>query len=163
MLPVLPRPAAAFGRPGADKVAFHVGQAAEHGEHQAPGAGAGVGPRLGERAELRLSIHDALDDAEQVEGAPRQAVDPCHRHHIAGAEPVARRRGSARRSRCGRSDKSKTNAGSRGVALPAVAGSLLSSAVVGATGIGVTGRFVRNRTVSRPRGERGANTTYRQT
>ncbi len=45
-LPALLRPAAALGGAGADKVALHVGQAAENGNHQAPGAGAGVGPRL---------------------------------------------------------------------------------------------------------------------
>ena len=52
MLTALLRPAAALGGAGADKVALHVGQAAENGNHQAPGAGAGVGPRLGKRTEL---------------------------------------------------------------------------------------------------------------
>jgi len=37
---------------------------------------------------LSLGVHDALDDAEEVKGAERKPVDPCHRHHIAGAEPV---------------------------------------------------------------------------
>jgi hypothetical protein len=37
---------------------------------------------------LRLGVHDALDDAEQVESTPREAVDPRHRHHVAGAKPV---------------------------------------------------------------------------
>jgi hypothetical protein len=50
------------------------------------GAGAGVGPRLGKRAELRLAIDDALDDGEQVKGAAREAVNPRHRHHVAGGE-----------------------------------------------------------------------------
>ena len=48
MLPALLRPAAAFGGAGADKVALHVRQPAKNGNHQAAGAGAGVGPRLGE-------------------------------------------------------------------------------------------------------------------
>ena len=46
------------------KVALHVGQAAEDGNHQAAGACGGVGPRLGHRAELRARVHDALDDGE---------------------------------------------------------------------------------------------------
>jgi len=58
VLPALLRPASALGSAGADKVALHVGQAAQHGNHQAPGAGAGIGPRLREGAELRLGIHD---------------------------------------------------------------------------------------------------------
>jgi hypothetical protein len=41
--------APAFGGAGADKIALHVRQAAEYGKHQAPGAGAGVGPRFGPR------------------------------------------------------------------------------------------------------------------
>jgi Resolvase, N terminal domain len=41
-LPALLRPAAAFGGTGADKIALHVGEAAQHGDHQPPGAGAGV-------------------------------------------------------------------------------------------------------------------------
>jgi hypothetical protein len=35
---------------------------------------------------LRLGFHDALDDAEQVEGAARKPVNPRHRHHAAGGE-----------------------------------------------------------------------------
>src|SRR6516162_3804860 len=45
-----------------------------------------AGPRLGQGSELRLGVHDALDDAEQIKGAAREAVDPRHRHHVAGAE-----------------------------------------------------------------------------
>jgi len=73
---------------GADQVTFHVGEASEYGQHQAPGAGAGVSPRLSQRSELRLGVHDPLDDAEQVEGAAGQAVNPSHRHHVAGDKPV---------------------------------------------------------------------------
>jgi hypothetical protein len=47
MLAALLRPAAALGGAGAEKRTLHVGQAAENGNHQAPGAGADVGPRLG--------------------------------------------------------------------------------------------------------------------
>ena len=45
-LPALLRPAAALGGAGADKVALHVRQSAQNGNHQPPGASAGVGPRL---------------------------------------------------------------------------------------------------------------------
>jgi hypothetical protein len=37
---------------------------------------------------LRLGVHDPLDDAEQVEGRPREAVGPRHRHHVAGSQLV---------------------------------------------------------------------------
>jgi hypothetical protein len=47
-LPALLRPAAALSGAGADKVALHIRQPAEYRQHQAPGAGAGVGPRLGQ-------------------------------------------------------------------------------------------------------------------
>jgi class 3 adenylate cyclase len=53
VLPALLRPAAALSGAGADKVAFYVRQPAEHRNHQPSGAGAGIGPRLGQRAELR--------------------------------------------------------------------------------------------------------------
>jgi len=36
-------------------------------------------------SELRLGVHDALDDAEQVEGAAREPVDPRYGHNIARA------------------------------------------------------------------------------
>ena len=64
-----------FGGAGANQVALYVGEAAENGEHQAAGAGAGVGPRLGQGSELRLGVHDALDDTKQIEGAAGQPVD----------------------------------------------------------------------------------------
>jgi hypothetical protein len=34
-----------------------------------------IGPRFRKGWELRLRVHDALDDAEQVEGAARQLVE----------------------------------------------------------------------------------------
>jgi hypothetical protein len=54
-------------RRGADKIALHVGEASKDGDHQPPGAGAGVVPRFCQRAELRPRVYDALEDAEQVE------------------------------------------------------------------------------------------------
>ena len=78
--------APAFGCAGADKVALNIGKPAEYGQHQAPGAAGAIGPGFRQRSELSLGVHDALDDGEEVEGAARQPVDPCHRHHVAGAE-----------------------------------------------------------------------------
>ena len=45
-----------------------------------------AGPRLGQGSELRLGVHDALDDAEQVKGAAGEAIDPRHRHHVDGGQ-----------------------------------------------------------------------------
>jgi hypothetical protein len=70
--------APAFRHARADKIALHVGKAAKDGNHQAPGAGGGVGPRLGQRAELPARVHDALDGGEQVESRACEAVDPRH-------------------------------------------------------------------------------------
>jgi hypothetical protein len=64
----------AFGGAGADEIALHVSKASEYGQHQPPGTGAGVGPRLRQGSKLRLGVHDA----EQVEGAARKPVDPRH-------------------------------------------------------------------------------------
>jgi hypothetical protein len=61
LLPLRRGAAPAFGGAGADKITFNVGQAAEYGQHQAPSAGAGVRPRLGDEAKFRLGVHDALD------------------------------------------------------------------------------------------------------
>jgi hypothetical protein len=65
-----------------DKIALDVRQSPKDGNHQAPGAGCGVGPRLGQRAELPARIHDALDGGEQVESRAGEAVNPRHRHHV---------------------------------------------------------------------------------
>ena len=48
MLPFGLGAAPAFGGTGADKIALHVRQSAENGNHESPGAGAGVGPRFGQ-------------------------------------------------------------------------------------------------------------------
>ena len=73
MLAALLRPAAAR-------------EAAENSNHQAPGAGADVGPRFRQGSKLGLGVHDLLDDGEQVEGAARQPVNARHCHHVAGRE-----------------------------------------------------------------------------
>ena len=36
----------------------------------------------------RLGVHNLLDDAEQIKGAARKAVNARHRHHVAGREGV---------------------------------------------------------------------------
>src|SRR4051794_11655861 len=46
MLPPRLGAAAALRRAGADEVALHIGKATEDSDHQPPGAGRGVGPRL---------------------------------------------------------------------------------------------------------------------
>src|SRR6516165_776674 len=85
LLPLLRRPiplslgfgtAPAFSGASADYIALHVGEAPEDDEYQAPGASAGIGTRPCQGSELRLGVHDALDDAEQVEGAARKPVNP---------------------------------------------------------------------------------------
>jgi len=38
-------------------------------------------------SELRLGVHDLLDDGEQVEGRAREAVDTRHRHSAATPSP----------------------------------------------------------------------------
>jgi len=86
MLPLGLGAAASFGCPGADEIALHIGKPTQNRERQAPGAGAGVGPRLRQGSELRLGVYDTLDDAEQVEGAAGEAVDARHRHHVTGGE-----------------------------------------------------------------------------
>lgn len=48
MLPAFLRSAPSLGGAGADKVTLHVGQAAKDSNHEPPGAGTGVGPRLRE-------------------------------------------------------------------------------------------------------------------
>ena len=74
MLPASLGAAPAFGGTDADQVVLHVRQAAEDGDHQSPGAGGGIDPRLGQRAKLRPGVHALLDDGEQVEGRARQPV-----------------------------------------------------------------------------------------
>jgi hypothetical protein len=64
MLPSGLGAASAFGGASADKIALHVRQPAENGNHQSSCAGAGVGPRFRQGSELPLGVHDALDDAE---------------------------------------------------------------------------------------------------
>jgi len=86
MLAALLRPAAALGGASADQIALHIREAAENSNHQASGAGAGVGPRLGQGSKLRLSVHDLLDDGEQIKGAARQPVNARHGYHVAGRE-----------------------------------------------------------------------------
>jgi hypothetical protein len=59
-----PLPAAVAG---ADTVAFHIGQAAENGNHQPPGAD--IGPRFRQGSELRLGVYDAVDELRTMLGA----------------------------------------------------------------------------------------------
>ena len=36
---------------------------------------------------MRLGVHDALDDAKQVEGAAREAINARHRQNVTGGKP----------------------------------------------------------------------------
>jgi len=38
----------------------HIGKPAEYSEHQAPSAGAGVGPRFRQGSKLRLGVHAGI-------------------------------------------------------------------------------------------------------
>jgi hypothetical protein len=76
----------ALGGARSDQVALNIGQAAEYRQHQPRGAGTGVGPRLRERSKMRLGVDDALDYAEQIEGAASEAINARHRHHVAGGQ-----------------------------------------------------------------------------
>ena len=76
-----------FGGPGADNAALYIGKAAEHGQHQAPGAGTGVGPWFRRWAEFHPGVHDAIDDAKDGESAAREPVNSVG---VAGGKPVGR-------------------------------------------------------------------------
>jgi hypothetical protein len=78
--------ASALGGAGADEIALNIGEASEYRQHQAPGAAGAVGPWFGQGSELRLGVHDALDDPEEVKGAAREAVKPRHCQNVAGRE-----------------------------------------------------------------------------
>ena len=56
--------ASAFDGACSDEIALYIVNPAEYRQHQAPGAGAGVGPRFGQGSELRLGVDNALDDSE---------------------------------------------------------------------------------------------------
>jgi hypothetical protein len=57
------------------KVTLYVRQAAQDGQHEPPGAGAGIRPRLGQGAEQRAGIGNLFHDGKKVEGGAGQAVD----------------------------------------------------------------------------------------
>jgi hypothetical protein len=86
MLTASDSPDTAFRRARSDEVALHVGKPPEYGDHQAAGAGSGIGPRLCKRAELRTSIHDAFDDREQIEGAASKSINSGHRHDVPSSD-----------------------------------------------------------------------------
>lgn len=66
--------AASFGA-AADQIPLDIRQAAEDSDHQSPGAGGGVCPRLGQRSELAAGVHNALDERKQIKRRARQTVD----------------------------------------------------------------------------------------
>ncbi len=74
----------AFGCTSPDEVSLDISQAAEDGNHQPACAGAGIRPRLRQRAELRTGIYYLFHDGEEVEGRTSQPIDPRHHHDVAG-------------------------------------------------------------------------------
>jgi hypothetical protein len=91
--------APAFGGAGADQVALDIGEASENRQHQAASAGASVGPRFRQLPEFRLRVDDALDDAEEIEGAAGEPINPGDRHHVAGGQLPSIRLSSRRSAR----------------------------------------------------------------
>ena len=67
---------------------LEVGHAREHGEHHAPGGRGGVRPRLGQRAQARAGLLDALGDFEQVTGGAGQPVQASDYHKVACAQVI---------------------------------------------------------------------------
>ena len=78
--------AAAFGGAGADKIALHVTPSRRERQSSGARCWCRCRPTVGQGSELRLGVHDLLDDREQVKGAAREAVNPRHRHHVTGGE-----------------------------------------------------------------------------
>jgi hypothetical protein len=54
---------------------------------------------FGQGSELRLGVHDALDDVEQIEGAAGEAVDARHRPDVGGGQLASIRLSSRRSAR----------------------------------------------------------------
>ncbi len=71
-----------------DQRPLEVGHAGEHGQHHAPGWRRRVGPWLGERAQARAGLLDALGDFQQVAGGAGEPVQARDRHHVAGAQMI---------------------------------------------------------------------------
>jgi hypothetical protein len=94
VLPALLGRAAALGGAGADKVALDVGEAAQHGNHQAPGAGAGVGPRLDQLycASGMASVSIAREWRAASASKPERGAEDRSLHVDAVADLAAARR-----------------------------------------------------------------------
>jgi hypothetical protein len=88
--------APALRRAGADKIALHVGEAAKDGNHQAPGAGGGVGPRLGQGAELPARVHDALDVVADRGNFKIEDIEACEKAGMTPYVPKPQRGSSVR-------------------------------------------------------------------
>ena len=81
-----PGTGAPFTGAGADQFTLELGQAAEDGQDQAAMRGRGIGPGIGERLEGGTCLTDAIEDVEQIAGAPGEPVEPRHHQHVAGFE-----------------------------------------------------------------------------
>ena len=83
---------AAFARPRADQLALELGQPAQHGQHQPPVRGRGVGPCVAEGSEPGLAVGDRRRGCSTGRGW----IAPAGR----AASPSARRRRRAGRAPC---------------------------------------------------------------
>src|SRR5260370_592075 len=90
MLPARLGAFAPLARPGADQLALELGQAAEHGDHQAARRRRRVGPGIAERAKAGTLAGDRVKDVEQVARRSSETVEPGHREHVAGDELIDR-------------------------------------------------------------------------
>src|SRR4051794_29323002 len=80
------RPLASLARPGTDQPAVELGQAAEHGDHEATLWRGRVGPGVANRAEGRTLAGDPVEDVEEIARRSSQAIEPRHHEHVAGVE-----------------------------------------------------------------------------
>jgi hypothetical protein len=90
MLPAGLGALASFACSGADQLALELGQAAQHGGHQAALSGRRVGPGIAERAKARTLARDGVEDVEQLARRSGEMVEARHHEHVAGGEPVDR-------------------------------------------------------------------------
>jgi hypothetical protein len=66
------------------QLAFELGEATKHGQHQAAVHGGSVGPRIRQRLEGGASLGNAVKRVEQVSGGARQPIQASDNDGIAG-------------------------------------------------------------------------------
>jgi hypothetical protein len=70
----------------ADQLALELGEAAQHGEHQAAVRRGAVGPGVTERPEAGLAVGHRGKGIKEIPRRSCQAVEPGHNQHVAGGE-----------------------------------------------------------------------------